>query len=77
MTMFETVIMAPLLATFLVIEMYRADPRALLHKPTDENPFFISMFMNDNDKQDKDGPSPQKLKKRKTKDQGTKGKQLD
>ena len=80
MTMAETVIMAPLLATLLVIEMFRADPRALLHKPTDENPFFTSMFAGDGGKDDDDegSASPKKAKKRKkSKDAGVKGKQLD
>ena len=44
MTMFETIIMVILQMTFIFIELYRNDPRALLHKPTDESPFFIGLF---------------------------------
>ena len=44
MTMFETVVIAPLQVALLLIEMFRADPRALLHKPTDEHPFFVGIF---------------------------------
>lgn len=87
MTMFEVVIMAPLLATLLFLEMYRADPRALLHKPTDESPFFVGIFVEPSDEKE----SPKKPKKwgKKNKgrpvkvssvgitDSGTKGKQLD
>ena len=75
--MFETVVMAPLLAAQLIIEMYRADPRALLHKPTDENPFFITVLNEDrrNENGDlDDSPSKGKKKKLGAKDAGTKGK---
>ena len=44
MTMFESVVMVAILATLLIFEMLRADPRALLHRPSDESKFFISMF---------------------------------
>ena len=44
MTMFETLIIVVLLSSFIFVEMYRTDPRALLHKPTDESPFFVDLF---------------------------------
>jgi len=42
--MFETLIIVIMLSSFTFIEMYRTDPRALLHKPTDESPFFVDLF---------------------------------
>ena len=65
MTMFESVVLVAILATFLVFEMLRADPRALLHKPSDESKFFISMFDQRSEAEtprSKDG-SPKKKKK--------------
>lgn len=47
MTMFETAIMVVIMWALLLIEMYRTDPRELLHKPTDESPFFVSLFKGD------------------------------
>ena len=44
MTMTETIIIVALLVVFLLLEMYKTDPRALLHKPTDESPFFVDLF---------------------------------
>lgn len=44
MTMFETMIIVLLMSSFIFVEMYRTDPRALLHKPTDESPFFVDLF---------------------------------
>ena len=44
MTMAETIIIVALLVVFLLLEMYKTDPRALLHKPTDESPFFVDLF---------------------------------
>lgn len=44
MTMAETVIIVIILSTMLLVEMYKTDPRALLHKPTDESPFFVDLF---------------------------------
>ena len=75
--MAESVIMVVLFITMLFIEAFRTDPRALLHKPTDESPFFIGMFKSEPEEGDKDF-SPVKTKKGlKVKDSGTKGKQLD
>ena len=42
--MAEIVIMVPVLIVMLAIELIRVDPRTLLHKPTDESPFFIELF---------------------------------
>ena len=55
--------MVILLILFLFLEMYKTDPRALLHKPTDENPFFVSMFDEAEDSDSKDA----KKKKKKSK----------
>lgn len=73
MTMVETVIIVILLTTMLLYEMYKSDPRALLHKPTDESPFFVDMFVPVREESDEDtsaGPwksqkSKKKLKKKK------------
>ena len=62
MTMFESVVLVALLATFLVFEMLRADPRALLHKPSDESKFFISMF---DQRSEADSSKDEKGKKKK------------
>lgn len=64
--MFESVVMVPLLATLLFIEMYRADPRALLHKPTDESPFFVGIFHDPSEK-DADATPEKKGKTKKSK----------
>jgi hypothetical protein len=47
MTMAEIVIMVPVLVALLSIELIRVDPRTLLHKPTDENRFFIELFKSE------------------------------
>jgi len=47
MTMFESVLIVPIFVALLIFEMYKTDPRSLLHKPTDESPFFISLFKED------------------------------
>lgn len=44
MTMFETVIIVMLMVALLFVELYRTDPRALLHKPSDEPPAFVEIF---------------------------------
>lgn len=89
MTMFECIVMAPLLASFLFYEMYRSDPRSLLHKPTDESPFFVSMFVSPDGSTEADSDDAKRKKKKPrlttkgkltrntTTDSGTAGKQLD
>ena len=57
--------MVILLIVFLLIEMYKSDPRALLHKPTDESPFFVNMF-NDDDSAEEDKDPKAKKKKSKS-----------
>ena len=44
MTMVECIVVVVLLFALLFVELYRTDPRALLHKPTDENPAFVEIF---------------------------------
>lgn len=51
--MAEIVIMVPVLIVMLAIELIRVDPRTLLHKPTDESPFFIELFKPEIRKQEK------------------------
>lgn len=57
--------MVPIMITMILIEILRIDPRALLHKPTDESPFFIGMFENIPKDGDKDFGSTKKKKKSK------------
>lgn len=66
MTMVEIVIISLVLAIMLLVEMYKMDPRELLHKPTDENPFFIDLFkkVSSEDEDDLKKSSKQKKKKK-------------
>ena len=50
------------MASLLIFEMLRADPRALLHKPSDESKFFISMF---DQRSEADSSKDEKGKKKK------------
>ena len=47
MTMFEFLLIVPIMTALLVFEMFKSDPRAQLHKPTDESPFFVELFKDD------------------------------
>ena len=44
MTMVETVIIVSLLAVLTCIEVFKSDPRGLLHKGNTESRFFIDIF---------------------------------
>ena len=67
MTMCELVILVFLMVLLITVELVRIDPRALLHKPTDESPFFISMFEDEPRDGDKDFDSAKNKRKRKKK----------
>ena len=71
--MFESVVLVAILASLLIFEMLRADPRALLHKPSDESKFFISMF---DQRSEADSSKDEKGKKKK-KGKGKGDKYLD
>lgn len=47
MTMLEMVILGIILAGLLLFEYYCQSPRNLLHRPSDENPFFIGLFKDE------------------------------
>ena len=47
MTMLEVVILGTILIGLLVFEYYCQSPRHLLHRPSDENPFFIGLFKDE------------------------------
>ena len=44
MTMVETIIIVCCLTALLFVELYRTDPRTLLHKPSDEPRSFTEIF---------------------------------
>ena len=47
MTMVEVCILGALLAGLLLWEYYCQSPRQILHRPSDENPFFIGLFKDE------------------------------